>query len=304
MSYDLFFARRAGGELSLEAFESFFRGRPHWKVEGAQAWYGNDDTGVYFSLEWGGSEVEPDADAANPEAGFDQVASFNLNYFRPHYFGLEAAPELAAFVAGLDLLVDDPQMSGMGRGEFSIAGFLAGWNVGNQFGYDAIVSQHGDTATLHAKPTLELESCWRWNQARASLQAEVGESAFVPRIVFMTLGGAVRSGAVWGDAIPAILPAVDVLLIPRKEHAPRRFLMRAQDLACVPWVAAIPTLSGFPARDEPAKHYRLLYENAPAAVSSFVRGLSPTVEKPEILSNDKVLNAELLDDARGRRARS
>ena len=29
--------------------------------------------------------------------------SFNLNYFRPHVFSLEAEPELAAFVESFDL---------------------------------------------------------------------------------------------------------------------------------------------------------------------------------------------------------
>ena len=58
----------------------------------------------------------------------------------------------AAFVHAFDLVVDDPQMAGMGRGEFSADGFLAGWNAGNRFAHGAIVAQHGDTATFHSLP--------------------------------------------------------------------------------------------------------------------------------------------------------
>jgi hypothetical protein len=118
MSYDLYFTNP---RISKEEFLTYFRGRPNYELSDLQAVYQNEDTGVYFIFDY-------------EESGTDSVASFNLNYYRPHVFGLEAADELSAFIDSFGFAIHDSQIEGMADGAFSKEGFLKGWNAGNEFG--------------------------------------------------------------------------------------------------------------------------------------------------------------------------
>src|SRR5262245_29767647 len=138
MSYDLYFKSRSGEpSVSAEDFASFFRARPNYEVSEQQAIYQNEATGVYFIFDIGDEESEEEEPGLLP-------LSFNLNYLRPHIFGLEAELELSTLVKQFDLLVSDAQIDGMNEGEYSADGFLRGWNTGNEFGYQSILSQSPD----------------------------------------------------------------------------------------------------------------------------------------------------------------
>ena len=92
MSYDLFFI--ASKSADHTSFVEHFGARPNYEVKANQAWYANEDTGVYFSFALATLEEKEERDEDEP----DFWASFNLNYFRPAYFAEEAALELHAFV--------------------------------------------------------------------------------------------------------------------------------------------------------------------------------------------------------------
>ena len=124
MSYDLFFVEP---KVTLEQFSEYFSDRKRYRVENAQAWYENEDTGVYFSFDYS-NEREEDPDAP------DGNVAFNMNFFRPHYFALEAEPEVQSIVNHFGFRVFDPQTHGMDDGPYSSDGFFAGWNHGNRFG--------------------------------------------------------------------------------------------------------------------------------------------------------------------------
>src|SRR5438552_15954103 len=104
VSYDLFFLSRDSRTLITEDdFISYFRTRNNYKVSGTDAGYFNEDTGVYFSFSY--------------EDQQECIASFDINYWRPSFFALEAAPEIESFASHFDLIVDDPQRKeGMGKG--------------------------------------------------------------------------------------------------------------------------------------------------------------------------------------------
>src|SRR5436190_13882956 len=112
MSYDLFFT---SAQISQEDFRSYFQKRPAYELHGNQAAYQNKETGVYFSFEYG--DTPP---------GFKYLASFNINYYRPHYFILEAEPEVSRFVERFGFEVHDPQTDGMGDGPYTPEGLLNG----------------------------------------------------------------------------------------------------------------------------------------------------------------------------------
>lgn len=292
MSYDLFFLSRSGSELPREAFADYFRTRPYYETKESQAWYANEDTDVYFSFDHT-SETEPIDDEA-PHS----TATFNLNYFRPPYFALEAEPEVASFVTHFDLVVHDPQMQGMGDGDYSREGFLRGWNAGNAFAHRAIVSQQNGDSKIHTLPERQLITAWEWNYQRARLQDGLVEDAFVPKIISVSVDGVELSAVVWGDAIPILLPAVDAVLVARQELAPRKFFVRKNDVAVVKWAELLPIINGFPVSDHPQRHVRLLYESPPEPVLRFVKALVPTQAVIQALAFDQVLSAELVAAAR------
>lgn len=51
MSYDLYFQKPKSEEFPYQEFISYFKSRSRYKVENGQAFYENEDTGVYFLME-------------------------------------------------------------------------------------------------------------------------------------------------------------------------------------------------------------------------------------------------------------
>lgn len=99
MSYDLFFTFPKPTQRSV--VEKYFASRPHYQINGSVV-YQSQDTGVYFVFEF-----RSDTDDHQLVG-----ASLNLNYFRPHIFGLEAEQEIRAFVECFQPSIEDPQMHG------------------------------------------------------------------------------------------------------------------------------------------------------------------------------------------------
>jgi len=289
MSYDLYFkSRDANLSPRAEDFVAFFQTRPNYELSKQQAIYQNETTGVYFIFDIGdiGNEEQPDL----------VPASFNLNYFRPHVFGLEAEPEVKAFVERFDLFVSDPQTSGLGDGEYSSEGFLRGWNAGNELGYRAILNpKEKPPLTL---PTAQIEACWRWNKTRDSLQEVLGDDVFVPRFMYLNRNGKIATTVVWPDGIPIAMPEADAVLIQRKTILPKRFFRASEDRVLADWSEIGSLVGQFPI-EQGAIPYRLLnYSSIPATVSSHLIQLQPLKEKIEGVGIDSILNAELVEKAR------
>lgn len=292
MSYALYFkSRNPESEPDAKAFAAFFKQRKNYEVTDKQAIYENEVTGVYFIFDLG----EPEAEE---QPGLLPL-SFNLNYFRPHIFGLEAEGELKALVEKFDLLAVDDQIDGIGEGEFSSQLFLSGWNKGNEFGCRAVIEQHASEKPL-TLPTAKIESCWRWNFAQAALQQKLTDDVFVPRFIFLNRGGVVAATVVWLDGIPIAMPEADFIFIQRKSILPKKFFRSVQDEVLASWGEVRPLFEQFPL-EHGALPYRLLhYASPPDSLVSHLRGLKPNSEKLEGASIDKILNAEIVDRARAK----
>lgn len=109
MSYELFLTT---AKISIDQFNDYFKGRAHYHVEQGQAFYEHNSTGVYFSFDCNDSPAE-DKD------GLDYNVSFTINYYRPHYFALEAEPEVRAYVDHFDSSISATQSEGMRDGPYS-----------------------------------------------------------------------------------------------------------------------------------------------------------------------------------------
>lgn len=281
ISYDLFLKPR-NGPFSSEQFASYFQSRPNYTVEGSQAWYQNEATGVYFVFEF---QEEDDEDETY------YPAAFNMNYFRPTFFVKEAEPEVSAFITTFDMEVDDPQMEGMGTGDYNPEKFTSGWLHGNEFGYLSILKDHPDVITL---PTKTLDQVWSWNFNRARLQESLTDDVFVPSILLISYQGSFLTACVWPDAIPSIIPPVDILLIGRKELAPRKLFRKVEDMAIGYWKDLEPLLERSKSRME-GSAYVLDYQSVPADIVTYIKSLDPVdMGALQRASADQVLDAELV----------
>lgn len=286
MSYDLFFRSR-NGSITGDAFERYFSGRPHWKVDLPQAVYQNADTGVYCVLEF------TDDVSDGEEERFD--VALNVNYFRPSYFILEVEPEITSFVRHFDLVVSDPQIGGMGDGEYRPDLLLNGWNKGNEFGYKAIAKHQGMAGEVPHLPTVDLLGAWEWNFKRKALQERLGELTFVPGVMFFVVDGKPSTAAVWPDGIPIAVPKVDYFIVPRNELAPKKLFRRVEDRTVVSAEIALPLLAKYGRKDQGT--LILDYVEPPPEIAKFIQALPKTALQITGVSADRMLNSELVANA-------
>ncbi len=293
MSYDLEFLAPKGSAAPTPAdYRAHFRSRPWYTKKGRQFAYFNEDTGVYFSFDL----VAEDAKTARRRGPVPAGLCFNVNYCRPHVFGLEAAIELAALVERFKLQVDDPQEDGMGRGAWSAEGFLRGWDLGNLAGHALAALGFGGRARSLRSDTLpraRLEAAWRWNHGRRRLQAELGDAIFVPPVHFIRHEGVVRTLVGWGDAIPQAVPKVDLLLLIRGRLAAPRRRGGEPELCLAPYAELQALKLGRRVRHDPPY---LLFDHAeaPRPLVRLFQRHQPLAEKLEGLAPDRVLTRDVL----------
>ena len=271
MSYDLFFQPRAGKRIDNRSFAAYFQARRHYTVENGQALYQNEDTGVYFIFD------EPS----------DGVVAFNLNYFRPHTFGLEAAIELEAFAKAFDAVATDEE-----QWPFTRERFLKAWNEGNRFGYRAMVKEAG---AVHTWPAKRIREVWEWNYTRPQEDAPQLDEYFVPGVFAADFDGHTRSVAIWPPACPVLLPAVDALLVPLAQSG-----KASEDVALVPWDEVLPVVKPYEQRSQGLLRYRLVFvdDGWPAEVTAFLSKRRKPAGKLNGVALDEVLDEELVTEAR------
>ena len=232
MSYDLFLF--PDGSFDQDDFVKFFKDRPGYSMpednDPTFFIYENELTGTYFSFQYIPKEdINPELIKEEGWPNANHIA-FNMNYFRPHTFGLEAVEEVEAVVKELKCQVRDPQYEGMGT-QWDREGFLRGWNWGNAFAYQAILGEvfkdlkrthslEEDLKTLasaiqtYFAPTREIEDVWKWNYNKDRLYDYVEEKYFISRVMWGALEDKKErpyepvKTVVWGQGVPIIIPEV------------------------------------------------------------------------------------------------
>jgi hypothetical protein len=275
MSYDLFFQPRSGTKIDKRSFAAYFKSRRHYTVGDGQALYQNDDTGVYFIFD-------------EPEGG---AVAFNLNYFRPHTFGLEAAVELDAFAKAFDATAADDD-----EWDFTKERFLKAWNEGNRFAYRSMVA---DMKPVHTWPSKRIREVWHWNYARPPEEELDTATVFVPGIFAVKGDGDEPwSIAIWPPDCPILLPAVDAVLVPVAQGG-----KSADDLALVTWDEIAPVVKPYQEKAAGLARYRLEMNPSdewPADVTAFLNKTRKAVGKLTGVPLDEILDRELIEEA-GRR---
>jgi hypothetical protein len=280
MSYDLelYFEPAIRRSRVLE----YFTARKHFKVQNDKVFYAHPDTGVYFFMRLRSSR--------NLLLQRTVVsAEFEINYYRPSYFGIEAENELSAFMAAFKPRIHDPQMRGMGEGPYSREGFLRGWNFGNVFAVHSIMSRSPDD-DVPSMPAEELRAAWEWNYQSSALEWR-RPSSFVPEIMFFRIDGRLSRVAIWPTGMQILLPRVDYVLVGRLVAGEKRF-------GLAPWSEVLDVIqrAGLDSTKDPLD---IAYLVRPPPITEWV------VNKPlidvdalERLRPDQILDEELIAAAR------
>jgi len=274
MSYDLFFTTNSGKKIDKKAFSAHFGGRRNYEVSKKQAMYQNEDTGVYFIF----------------DAPEDGGVAFNLNYFRPHVFGLEAAPELEIFATTLGLTAGDPQGEIEDGAPFTREAFLRGWNAGNEFAYRAMLKEQSEP--VRTWPAKKIEDIWEWNYTRPTEEEErTTDNLFVPGIFAVEIGGVASSVAIWPPQCPIILPAVDAVLVPCEQTEDN------EDTALVMWDEISALLGAYEEKGSGLTRYRIPFEQWSADLTAFLGQKREAVGEMKGVGMDEILDQELVEQA-------
>lgn len=293
MSYDLWF--RSDRRVSVDELRTYFAGQPNFTVNDERAHYENEATGVYF-----GFDFTNDADEADERRA---PLAFNINYFRPHVFGLEAEPVLTDLVETFGFGVDDPQSEGMGEGPYSPEGFLRGWNAGNRFGHRAIMSMDDAPSPL-TLPSARVRAVWQWNLGK-ELNAEAMidliddvPPCFLPTVMlFQTGEREVKTLVIWDTKMAIAIPEVVDLVLTTTDDG-TAIAAPANDLLGIvgvhsTWKADFEIFEGMPVGSTTR-----LVDEVPPQVTAKVRAAMRRFEPIGRLSPDAVLDAELVAEAR------
>ena len=283
MSYGLLFRPRRR-PVDAGRILAYFRGRDGYKVESRQAVYFSPDTGVSFTF-----ETDDAAEAA---------ASFTLDDLRPSPFLREAEAEVAAFVHHFDWIVHDPQIGDLPEDAYDGDRLVAAWTRHRDAALAGLLQDPARRTGLLTLPQAVLDQTWRWNRNRRTLQREVGEAKFVPRIMFTLLDGAVSTASVWSDAIPMVFAPVDYIIVYRKAFAPRTLFRRLEpDWALIAWNDALDALRSQVSERAPGT-FEITYRTPPATVRAYMSGLKSLAQCPPLVAADKVLDREVVERAR------
>ena len=265
MSYDLGLIAREGRPLpTVEALDELFRNRPNYRVqEGGSAEYEHAPTAVSFSIEYG---------THRDEEGWDPIR-ITARTQAPHTRALELAEEVEAIAKAFDLLVNDPTMEGMGKGELDREALVRGCLFASRFGFCVDIAMRGLTdETVRLYDEDRMTEHWRWNRHREATAQTVGDDTFVPHVAYMAHGKKTLATVTWTGTMPFLLPAVDVIVtMDTSDGGARLKAVAAADLESA--------LQAFPVVDEPAPHRAITPTPALLAAVATAKALSPELQR-------------------------
>jgi len=222
MSYDLNFYKKCTDSIAKEEIAAYLTQLPHVTYNGETEWfYENEQTGVYCSFDYyepssDDEEYEDEYDEEERERlkGFESTGfSFNINYIRPQFFGIECFPIVDKFVEDLGLYISNPQE--LGTPEKYEPGVLGQQWAETNLKFSGF---NAEKAGLHYLDRDKSNASWEFCYKRLALQYILGEEYFVPGIYYIKPFDSeeIKTLCVWPEHIPVALPEVDYVLIQKK----------------------------------------------------------------------------------------
>ena len=219
MSYDLYFYKRKNSELTESKIAEYLKSNLTSTSESDTQWFVEDeDTETYFSFD----QNEPETDEESIElfenfSEFDNTHfTFNLNYFRPDFFGQFAFEFVDKFVKELDLFVLNPQSTTDADNPIkpNESELYKNWSETNS----------RNSANFFKEYALEYYSLdksndfYNYNHNKSKLQEKIGDDFYVPKLYLFKrkTDGQIVTICTWTEHIPNIFPPADYFLLTKK----------------------------------------------------------------------------------------
>jgi hypothetical protein len=223
MSFDLFFCWNRQERINFEAVCSWSDDLACFERNDNQLWYRNEDSGVYFSLDFEPKQPAEGEGPEIPEGYFDTGLSFNLNFNRPSYFGYEAMPVVENLSRRFGLFAFDPQARDLENQlwrDVKSHDLLQGWLEHNRRAILTMIEHAG----LDTPPQMLLEkSTYRWNYSikKKELQRKCGDQIFVPTLSPIRRRGSSEAQLAFAytQNVPCLVPDSDWVLLVRNKKA-------------------------------------------------------------------------------------
>ena len=229
MSFDLYFCRRQNCIFEPGPLLSKLRTIPRFSIhsnspEKFQAWYENEETGVYFSLELGPVESEPPEDSPVPTEYLYTGLSFNLNLVRPSFFAREAMPFVERLCDEFQLLVFDPQQptdeTSQGPRKLTKSQLIASWERSNRWVVPAVYGTGDlDEPSYRYYSREKADFWWEYQIGRSALQSHFGNDVWVPAISLLAKERQIYGAVLWSDALPQVFPECDFIIIQKTKKS-------------------------------------------------------------------------------------
>lgn len=218
MSYDLYFYKRKGRELAESDISEYLSNNLTPVNENGNQWiFENEDTEVYFILDH--NEPESDPETVELFESFNEYDNthftFNLNFIRPNFFGLEAFRFVEKFVSDLDLFILDTQSADtVAPRKIPASEMMETWSKTNL----AFSANKYDEFGLTYIPIEKSDDAWYYNYRRRSMQSQLGDEYYVPKVFFTKtkVGNEAITLATWTEHIPTVVPPADFYLLNRQ----------------------------------------------------------------------------------------
>ncbi|MES0871586.1 hypothetical protein [Pseudovibrio sp. SCP19] len=219
MSYDVILLSEKGEEMRKLVYD-FFSARPNYEVSTNDIMYENPETGVHF--QWIFTPYhEDDLNEETTSIHAKDIGHLRLNFARPTAFAKEAALELLALSQSLPVQFYDLQQDSIYDKFINAEQLTAPYAKHAQSALSAMIESSPEMPKPQVRPKQLLDSIWEWNFNRDALTASLSEDLFVPKIDFFRFDGELKTGIVWGDGIPMLCPRADIVIVYRKDTAPR-----------------------------------------------------------------------------------
>ena len=222
MSFDLYFCWRNPHRINFGEVEAWAKEDGCFTRNNAQLWYSNPKTGVYFGVDFEAEAQESPEDGPDiPDGYFDSGLSFNLNYNRPTYFGLESMPVVERLASKFGLSVVNPQED-FDASESALAAdseiLTRSWVRHNQQAILVMIEQPNSSRPVSMSTAASIY-LWRYAMGQEDLERTCGEGIFVPRLAPVQRKGHTEAGRViaYTEGLPTVIPECEWVFIVRRK---------------------------------------------------------------------------------------
>ncbi|MBS1666612.1 MAG: hypothetical protein JST58_04475 [Bacteroidetes bacterium] len=274
MSYDLYFYKQKGTNLTETEIANYLTENLVPVNESKNQWFfENKDTEVYYSIETNAIEDAPETiELFDSFSDFDNTGfSFNLNFMRPSFFGLEAFLFVEKFIKDLGLFVLNPQEEFENPYIPTKEDLFDNWNRTNLY-----VSKDNFGEESFYYPLAESNTIWEFNYNRQKLQEEIGVNYFVSRVFFCKTfrDNKIVTLSTWTQHIPNILPKADYYLLSREY---KKLFKTVKDTVLINRQTLLDKFGDY-FEDYPYQECKIIHPDKAAKVESIFNGLKSEVK--------------------------